>query len=76
MEDAILFLGSLKTSMWNGLDSIQFPILGASFLVVLISVLFINVTIWLISVLTGGRQNDKGSTSQKLDNNNNYIYRR
>lgn len=75
MNDAIAFLNALKISLWDGLDSIQFPILGASFLVVLLAVLFINVTIWFIAVITGGRQNDKG-TSQNLDNNNNYIYRR
>ena len=74
MADALSFLQALKTSLWAGLDSIQFPVLGVSMLVVFIAVLFINLTFWFLSVLTGGRQN--GNTNQKLDDNNNYIYRR
>lgn len=74
MTDALSFLQALKTSLWAGLDSVQFPVLGVSMLVVFIAVLFINLTFWFLAVLTGGRQN--GNTNQKLDDNNNYIYRR
>lgn len=78
MNDALAFLEALRSSMWNGLDSITFPVLGVSFLVVLLSVLFINLFLWFLRVVTGGRQDSSssGSSSQKLDDNNNYIYRR
>lgn len=78
MNDALAFLESLRSSLWNGLDSITFPVLGVSFLVVLLSVLFINLFLWFLRVVTGGKQDSSssGSSSQKLDDNNNYIYRR
>lgn len=76
MDFALNLINNIKTTMWNGLDSIEFPVLGVSMLIVFIAVLFINCVIWFISVLTGGRQNDSKSFGSGLDNNNNYIYRR
>lgn len=77
MDSAISFLASLSKNIYEGLDTIRFPILNVSFLVVLFSVFFLKLAIWFISVLTGGKQNSSDSSgSQKFDNNNNYIYRR
>lgn len=74
MVDAIDFLKSLSTSLFNGLDSVDAPILGVSFLMVIITCLFINLLFWFLNVVTGGHKEEK--TGGRLDDNNNYIYRR
>lgn len=74
MADAINFLTSLSQNLWTGLGSVNAPVLGVSFLTVIMGTLFINLVLWVISRLTGGRQ-DKDEKA-RLDNNNNYIYRR
>lgn len=74
MADAIQFLTSLSQSLWNGLGSVNAPVLGVSFLTLIMGVLFINLMLWAISRITGGGQ-DKDEKA-RLDNNNNYIYRR
>lgn len=74
MADAIHFLTSLSQKLWEGLGSVNAPVLGVSFLTVIMGTLFINLLLWTISKITGGRQ-DKDERA-RLDNNNNYIYRR
>lgn len=73
MTDAVLFISSLAHTIYSGLGSIQFPVLGVSILAVMFCVLLINLTLWTLSILTGGKQ-DKSSGSG-MDDNNNYIYR-
>lgn len=74
MVDAIYFLKGLSTSLFDGLDSVNVPVLGVSFLMVLITCLFINLVFWVLNVVTGGHKEEK--TGGRLDDNNNYIYRR
>lgn len=75
MEDALIFIRGLMDTMWNGLDSVTMPVLNVSFLMFALAVLFINLMLKFISVLTGGKQ-DKEVKGGRLDDNNNYIYRR
>lgn len=75
MASAISFLTSLRNSLWTGLNSVNFPVLGVPIMTVLISVFVLRLTFFVLSVLTGGKQN-KEDTGGRLDNNNNYIYRR
>ena len=54
MNDAINFLNALSSTIYNGLKTVTFPVLGVSFLVVLLTVLFINASLWVIRSITGG----------------------
>lgn len=74
MQDAIDFIHALGVGIYTGLDTIPFPVLGVSIFTVLMAVTALNLTLLVISRLTGGRQ-DKDDKA-RLDNNNNYIYRR
>lgn len=74
MNDAVNFLKSLSESIFTGLDSVNAPVLGVSFLMVIITCLFINLLFWFLKVVSGGHQEEK--TGGRLDDNNNYIYRR
>ncbi len=76
MNDAINFLNSLSSSIYNGLKAVTFPVLGVSFLAVMLTVLFINASLWVIRSITGGRQDSDPRGHRGLDDNNNYIYRR
>lgn len=76
MNDSINFLNALSSTIYNGLKAVTFPVLGVSFLVVLLTVLFINASLWVIRSITGGRQDSDLKGHNGLDNNNNYIYRR
>lgn len=76
MNDAIKFLHDLSSELYSGLNSITFPVLGVSFVAVFLTVLFINSLIWVIRVITGGKQDSGSAGKPALDNNNNYIYRR
>lgn len=73
MQDAFNFLSSVMESIFTGLDSVNCPVLGYSFMIVFLAVLVINGGFWVLRVLTGGSfQKDH---TGKIDNNNNYIYR-
>lgn len=75
MQDAINFIAAMSHSLYNGLANTRMPVLNVSYLAFIIAVLVINLALWLIGVLTGGRQG-KEKTGGRLDDNNNYIYRR
>ena len=75
MSGAISFLTSIRNTLWTGLNAVNFPVLGVPIMTVLIAVFVLRLTFFVLSVLTGGKQN-KEDTGGRLDNNNNYIYRR
>lgn len=75
MKNAVDFLNALCVSLYNGLKSTQVPVLQVSFLSFLFSVLFLNVCLWVFKAVTGGQQT-KEMKGGRLDDNNNYIYRR
>lgn len=75
MSDILNGIHSLSLSFYNGLRTTTMPVLGCSFLTFFFTVFFINLFIWAVSVLTGGRQN-KEEKGGRLDDNNNYIYKR
>lgn len=64
----------LSVSVYNGLKSTTMPVLNCSFLTFILAVLLINCFLWALSVLTQGKQNQ--SAGGRLDDNNNYVYRR
>lgn len=74
MQDAITFLSGLVHIIYVALNTPVMPVLNVTFMTALLTVLFIKVCFWVISVLTGGKQ-DK-DVGNGLDNNNHYIYRR
>lgn len=74
MNDALEFLSGMKEMLWNGLRSCNVPILGVSFLTFILTVFFIKLCLWFYGVVTGAKVNEK--TGGRMDNNNNYIYRR
>ena len=74
MQDAITFLSGLVHIIYVGLNTPVMPVLNVTFMTALLTVLFIKVCFWVISLLTGGKQ-DK-DVGNGLDNNNHYIYRR
>lgn len=74
MSDAYDFIHNLAVSLYYGLDSVQFPVLGVSIFTVLLAVLVLNLVFWVLSKFTGGSQ-DKEERA-RLDNNNHYIYKR
>lgn len=74
MDTALYVYSNLRDMLWNGLGSVTHPVLGVSFLTVFVALFLFNVFTAFFSVLTGGKQDQ--STGGRLDNNNNYIYRR
>ena len=74
MNDAVYFMSHLSQLFYNALNTPVMPVLGVTFMTALLTVLFIKVCFWAISVLTGGKQDKE--TGGGLDNNNHYIYRR
>lgn len=75
MSDAIAFLKNLSYQLWVGLDSVNVPVLGVSFLIFLLTVLFINLILWVVKYIMWNKEGVNPASSG-LDNNNNYIYRR
>lgn len=74
MNDALELINTIRDRLWTGLDSIQVPLLGVSFIVFFLMVFTFNIVTKFLAVLTNSSQ-DK-DTGGRLDNNNNYIYRR
>lgn len=75
MTTALTFMKSVITKAWEGLDSVNVPILGVSFTVFFLAMIVFNWSLKLYSTVTGGSQ-DKNPVQPGLDNNNHYIYRR
>lgn len=74
MRDAYTALNGLVDMFYNALQSTNHPVLGVSLLTAISAVLFLRVCFWVIRVITGGKQDtEKGG---RIDDNNNYIYRR
>lgn len=73
LQDLIYSLNQLKIMFWQGLDNINVPFFGVSFLIFFLSLFLFNCLTVFLSVLTGGKQDQSGSG--RLDNNNHYIYR-
>lgn len=76
MQDAVNFLSSLSKAFVNGLRLTTMPVLNVSFLTFALSIVFIKVLIWTIAAVTGNNTKDDLKTGGRIDNNNNYIYRR
>lgn len=76
MQDAVNFLSSLSKAFVNGLRLTTMPVLNVSFLTFALSIVFIKVLIWTIAAVTGNGTKDDIKTGGRIDNNNNYIYRR
>lgn len=74
MNDALELINTIRDRLWTGLDNIQVPLLGVSFIVFFLMVFTFNIVTKFLAVLTNSSQ-DK-DTCGRLDNNNNYIYRR
>lgn len=74
MTEAVNTLKELTQMFWNAFDSVRVPILNISFLVFFLGLMVFNLITMLLSTLTNGSQ-DKDEKA-RLDNNNNYIYRR
>ena len=75
MQDAINFVSGFSKQLYTGLRSCNAPVLGVSFMTVIFALLFIKVLIWVIGTLTHTNENTAVSGG-RIDNNNNYIYRR
>lgn len=76
MNDAVYFLSSLSKMFVNGLRGTTMPVLNVSFLTFALTIVFIKVLIWVFAAVTGNNSNVDIKTGGRIDNNNNYIYRR
>lgn len=73
-SEYINFVHGLAKMTYEGLDNVAHPVLiGFSLMQIILAVLLFKVCLWVISVLTGGKQDKE--IGNGLDNNNNYIYR-
>lgn len=73
MSDALQLINVIRDKLWTGLDSINVPLLNVSFIVFFLTIFMFNVVTKFLSVLTNSSQDKEGG---RLDNNNNFIYRR
>lgn len=73
MTDALRLIDTLRTGLWNGLNSLQVPLLGVSFIIFYMTIFMFNVVTKFLAVLTNSSQDKDGG---RYDNNNNYIYKR
>lgn len=74
LNDALTLIDTVRDRLWTGLDSINVPLFGVSFIIFFLSIFMFNVVTKFLAVLTNGSQDKE--TGGRLDNNNNYIYRR
>lgn len=67
-------LRALSQSIWEGLSNVTLPVINVSCTVFFAALLAFNMFCFFLSVLTGGKQDQR--EGGRFDNNNNYIYRR
>lgn len=75
MAEAVSALQGLIAPVWQGMNSVDVPILGFSFLALWLAVFAFNWFLKVFGVLTNSSV-DKEKSQPGLDNNNHYIYRR